>query len=755
MAALVESSTQILCMLDLEGSIVWCNGSMARVLGYGVSELIGVNLRSLVHPDDYDRLGQAQKSLASGAELSGIEARSRCRDGTWRALEWTVRADMARGFVYSAGRDVTERRENDEVLRQDEARLQAILDYSPSSIYVKDLQGRYLIVNRQWSRITGIPVAAAVGATDAEIWPSDAGSMAEQERILLDAGVPQVSDEQIHTRMGARHFRISRFPLFDEGGAAYAIGAIATDITARTAAETTLAGRERLLATVLQASPDIITLLKADASVEQVSGADSATLGAHYADVAERDLVARVHPDDMADVVAAFARMVEGKTSSVQVRFRVEHTDGHWVTLDTRGQVVSDENGAFAGAVIVSRDMTARIVSEQRLRDAREAAERASRTKSEFLSRMSHELRTPLNSVLGFAQLLQMDELPDEQSEAVDHILRAGRHLLDLIDEVLDIARIESGHLELMMTAVPVAGIVNDAVELTRLMADDAGISVRVTIDPDRDVVIRADRQRLLQVLLNLLSNAVKYNRPGGQVDVSCHESGPGRVRLVVTDTGQGISTEDDARVFTPFDRLGAEQSGIEGTGVGLALSQHLVQRMGGQIGFESVPNVGSTFFVELATATEAPDDLPESGAALGWSEGDAGADMVGSFRVLLMEDDMANLDLVERVLSRRPGIELLAAVRGGLGIELARKHRPDLILVDLHLPDMPGTAVLDRLAEDPTTAAIPVAVVGSDAAAQEVRQLLGRGVVGFLTKPFDVRALLSLVDAVRSARVG
>jgi PAS domain S-box-containing protein len=542
--------------------------------------------------------------------------------------------------------------------------------------------------------------------------------------------------------------------LLDEDGAPYAMGGIATDITARTEAERTLAGRERLLATVLQASPDIITLLDRDATIQHVSAADDGVLGRPYGDVAQPDLVARVHPDDVEAVVEAFARMVAGTVPDVQARFRVQHTDGHWVTLDSRGQAVVDDDGAFAGAVIVSRDMTARILSEQRLRDAREAAERASRTKSEFLSRMSHELRTPLNSILGFAQLLQMDELPEEQSEAVAHILRAGRHLLDLIDEVLDIARIESGHLELMMTAVPVPDIVNDAVELTRLMAEDAEVSIRVAIDPRSGVLISADRQRLLQVLLNLVSNAVKYNRPGGRVDISCHEPALGRVRLVVADTGLGIRAEDVDRVFTPFDRLGAEQSGVEGTGVGLALSQHLVQRMGGRIGFESVPDVGSSFFVELATASDTLDVLPDAPHALGWSNCAPTAEEGGVFRVLLMEDDVANLDLVERVLSRRPGVELLAAMHGGLGIELAREHMPDLILVDLHLPDMPGTAVLDQLGEDPTTAAIPVAVVGSDAAAHEVRQLLGRGVVGFLTKPFDVHALLSLLDAVRSARV-
>jgi PAS domain S-box-containing protein len=755
MAALVEFSTQILCMVDFEGTIVWCNESMTRILGYGPGELVGVSLRVLVHPDDFDVVRGTGEALASGAEVSGIQARSRCRDGTWRLLEWTAKADMSRGLLYSAARDVTEYREADETLRDDEARLRSILEYSPSSIFVKDLQGRYLIVNRQWSRTTGIPVENAIGANAKVSWPAEATAIAERERALLETGVPQISDERMNTRMGARHFRVSRFLLSDEAGTPYAMGGIATDITARTEAERTLAGRERLLATVLRASPDIITLIDRDGTVQQVSAADHGVLGRHFGEASEADLISQIHPDDVERVVEAFGPMVAGEVSSVQVRFRVQHADGHWVTLDCRGQALGDDSGGFAGAVNVMRDMTPRIMSEQRLRDAREAAERASRTKSEFLSRMSHELRTPLNSILGFAQLLQMDELPDEQSEAVAHILRAGRHLLDLIDEVLDIARIESGHLELMMTAVPVLGIVHDAVEFTRLAAESAGVTMEFEIDPGSEVLVTADRQRLLQVLLNLLSNGVKYNRPGGRVDVSCDESAPGRVRLVVTDTGQGIAPEDADRVFTAFDRLGAEQSDVEGTGVGLALSQHLVQRMGGRIGFESVPGVGSSFFVELATATDSPEVLPETGLALGWSEGAPAGDLTGSFRVLLMEDDAANLDLVERILSRRQGVELLAAMHGELGIELAREHLPDLILVDLHLPDMPGTAVLDRLGEDPATAAIPVAVVGSDAAAHEVRELLGRGVVGFLTKPFDVRALLSLVDVVRSARVG
>ncbi|HXQ60533.1 MAG TPA: PAS domain S-box protein [Acidimicrobiales bacterium] len=756
-AATLERSAQMLCKADDAGLIVWCNESMGRALGPAAlgdraTGPVGAGLADLVHRDDKMSVSAALDALRTGSDVSGLEVRLPDGEGRWRWYEWSARFEASRRVIYAAARDVTEDRENDEILRDDEVRLRGILEYSPASIFLKDLQGRYLIVNRQWSRVTGMPVDDVMGATSAECWPDDVALIAARERVLLETGVPLVTDDRLHTRAGVRHFRVARFLLLDDDGSPYAIGGLATDITDRTEAERALAGRERLLATVLQASPDIITLLDRDGAVQQVSAADHGVLGQKYGHVDKPDLLARVHPDDSDRVVDDFARMVAGTKPSVQTRFRVQHTEGHWVTLDTRGQAVFDDNGGFAGAVIVTRDMTVRIKSEQRLRDAREAAEQASRTKSEFLSRMSHELRTPLNSVLGFSQLLQMDELPEEQAGFVDHILRAGRHLLDLIDEVLDIARIESGHLELLMTAVAVTEIVNDAVELTRPMADGAEVSVRVVIGSGRDLLVHADRQRLLQVLLNLLSNAVKYNRPGGWVEVSCHEGAPGHLRLVVADNGHGIGAEDVDRVFTPFDRLGAELSGVEGTGVGLALSQHLVQRMGGGIGFESVVGMGSSFFVELAMATDAPDDLSDA-PVRGWSGGIGGGDDTGAFRVLLMEDDVANLELVERVLARRPGIELLAAMQGSLGLELAREHKPDLILVDLHLPDMPGTAVLDRLSEDPATSAIPVAVVGGDAAVHGVRQLLGRGVVGFLTKPFDVRALLSLVDAVRSSR--
>ncbi|MHB8594950.1 MAG: hybrid sensor histidine kinase/response regulator, partial [Acidimicrobiales bacterium] len=360
----------------------------------------------------------------------------------------------------------------------------------------------------------------------------------------------------------------------------------------------------------------------------------------------------------------------------------------------------------------MSRDITADLEFEDELRAAVVAAEQASKAKSAFLSRMSHELRTPLNSVLGFAQLLDMDELDEQQHGSVRHILRAGQHLLNLIDEVLDIARIESGRLDLAVEAVPVVGVVRDAVDLTSPLATDRGVEITVELGAcPAHAHVLADRRRLMQVLLNLLSNGVKYNEYGGTVVVSV-EPADERIRITVADTGPGIDPDDLGRVFEPFDRLGAERSGVEGTGVGLTLSKHLVDEMGGAIEVVSELGAGAAFSVVLAAAT-APDVpgpivLPGGDANLTRPE--------GALRVLHVEDNLANLELVEQILARYGSVELFASMYGGLGLELAREHRPDLVLLDLHLPDISGTEVLQRLRDSPETAGVPVVIVSADA---------------------------------------
>ena len=381
---------------------------------------------------------------------------------------------------------------------------------------------------------------------------------------------------------------------------------------------------------------------------------------------------------------------------------------------------------------------------EQGQRLAREAAEAANRSKSEFLSRMSHELRTPLNAVLGFAQLLELDSLEPSQRESVNHILKGGRHLLSLINEVLDIARIETGNFSLSPEPVAAKDVVGDVLDLMRPLAQHHGITVSDDGAVSCQSFVMADAQRLRQILLNLVNNAIKYNRVGGTVSIACQPAGDGELRISVSDTGPGIEEDRIGLLFTPFERLGAEHTEIEGTGVGLALSRRLAEVMGGTLDVETTVGRGSTFWVQLPMAedpmTEHFDVAPAEPVV-------AEVEPRGSHTVLYIEDNLSNLRLVERVFESRPDVELITAGQGRLGLDLARQHRPALVLLDLHLPDINGNEVLEQLRADPATAAMPVIMLSADATARQSQRLLAAGADAYLTKPLDVRALLSLLD--------
>jgi CheY-like chemotaxis protein len=378
------------------------------------------------------------------------------------------------------------------------------------------------------------------------------------------------------------------------------------------------------------------------------------------------------------------------------------------------------------------------------LESARAAADSANLAKSQFLSRMSHELRTPLNAVLGFAQLLELREQSPDDRDAVEHILRGGNHLLALINEVLDLSRIEAGDMTLSPEPVHVADVVDEAIGLVRPLA--AGRSVTLTVDHQRPCPhhVLADRQRLKQVLLNLLSNAVKYNRFGGTVVVGCVEVGD-RVRLQVTDTGPGISADDVGRLFVPFERLGAAATEVEGTGIGLALSRRLAEAMGGTLDVDSVAGEGSTFWIELPQV----EGTVERYERLAGEPMPPRVDVDHRHLVLYIEDNLANVKLAERVFAERGDIELMPVMQGRLGVELARQHRPELILVDLHLPDIPGDEVLQALRTDPLTRPIPVIIVSADASPGRIERLRAAGATAYVTKPFNVRELIRTVGHI------
>jgi PAS domain S-box-containing protein len=507
---------------------------------------------------------------------------------------------------------------------------------------------------------------------------------------------------------------------------------------------------------LIEHASDFVTIVDRRGRIQYASPSVERVLGYPPEEVLGSGPERLMHPDDLAMARQTIDEVFDHPGEAFRAELRIRHRDGSWRIIENLARTLRDDSGE-AGAVANARDVTDRKAAEVALQEAKDEADRANRAKSEFLSRMSHELRTPMNSILGFAQLLAFEELSASQKRAVERIRAAGDHLLRLINEVLDLARIEAGRQALSIEPVKVAGLMRETLDLARPIASQYERELSEEIPPEADRYVLADRQRLTQVLLNLVTNAIKYNRAGGGVRFLCRvdEGTPRGVRVVigVWDNGPGIATERLGELFTPFARLGAEGSGIEGTGLGLSLSKRLVEAMGGEIRVDTVPDVGSTFWVELPLASSPMESLPDGAPSSGALAKEFAIRRPA--RILYIEDNLANLDLIESIFASFPGVRLVPALQGRLGLELAREHRPDLILLDLHLPDLSGEVVLRSLRDEPQTSSIPVVVISADATPGQIPRLRAAGVQEYLTKPIDVQRFLETVQNLLSDPAG
>jgi PAS domain S-box-containing protein len=417
--------------------------------------------------------------------------------------------------------------------------------------------------------------------------------------------------------------------------------------------------------------------------------------------------------------------------------------DGTEIPVEISLSPLQTENGMMVSSAI--RDISQRRRIEHELARARQEEQAASRAKSDFLSSMSHELRTPLNAVIGFAQILEMegaDILTARQREYLDYIRSGGEHLLKLVNEVLDLSKIEAGRLNLAVEPINVFDALEQIHQTMVPIADKAGIRFDLLL-PEEIADVKADRLRLHQVLLNLVSNAIKYNRPGGRVAVTARAAADDRIEFVVTDTGLGISPQRQKDLFQPFQRLGAEHSAIEGTGLGLSLSRRLVEAMGGTIGLTSEPGQGSRVWFELPSepgtqrtshsAAAAPAVLPGAQAR--------------TYSLLHIDDNPISIRLMESIIRTLPQVRMMSAGTPQLGLEIAKAHRPDIILLDLHLPEMDGFQVLAKLKEMAETRDIPVLALTASAYPGDIKRGLTAGFFRYLTKPIDIKALFTAID--------
>lgn len=799
--ALTENSLDTVSILATDGTIRYKSASVVRELGWTSEEIEGRSIFDFIHPGDQPgALAQLQR-LTEGElhSLETVELRFRHKDGSWRVLESLVQNHLdepAVAGLVANSRDITDRKAAEEALRASEERfrlmVESVKDYA---IILLDPDGRIVEWNPGAERVKGYAEQEILGEHFSLFYPEEDQARGKPGRMLEIAGREgHYEDEDWRVRKDGSQFWASVVitALRNEAGKLVGFAKITRDLTERHEREERLQRQ----AEMVQLLQHVAVAANEAASVEEVlqdtieyvctqagftaghayarAGGGSEELiptGLWYLEDEERlaafrratesrrfprgvGLPGRVlvsgKTEWMSDVTGdrdflrresashaglragiAFPVLAGEESVAVLEFFSEEEISPDSILLDTMANI-----GTQLGRVFERKQAEADVLR------AKEEAERANLAKSEFLSRMSHELRTPMNAILGFAQLLEMEARTEEDQESVEQILRAGRHLLALIDEVLDIARIEAGHMTLSLEPVGIGGMLQETRDMVRRMAVEHRVRLRVE---DCERYVQADQQRLKQVLLNLLSNAIKYNREGGTVTITCEERPKSRLRIAVADTGRGIAPEKLQRLFLPFDRLDAELEGMaEGTGLGLSLSKGLVEAMGGTLGVQSTAGQGSTFWLDLPLAAapmheeESVDDAAEGGAA---------ETREVESTVLLIEDNLSNVRLIERVLTQRPGIRLLAAMQGRLGLELAEQHRPDLILLDVHLPDLRGDQVLEQLRRTPHLRDVPVVVVSADATERQTRQMFDAGARDYLTKPLDVRRLLDVLD--------
>jgi len=700
-----------------DGRRVWAEVRLRRVTIGGVD-------RILATARDINDRKRAEEALRDANEELELRVASRTEELA------TSNAALAQ--------EVHEHARAKEALLQRTRELEGIFHALPDLYFRLSRDLRILDYRASSNDRLYVPPDAFLGKRLRDVLPDDIVDRFDDALAGARPGELATSEYQLPAGDELRDYEARFFPL-DDGTHI----SVVRDITERKHAERALREREEHFRRLIENTSDFVMIVDETAAITYVGPSVTRMLGYAPEEVMGTRPADLVHPDDVPNVMREFQWILDNPGQTLTSTFRIRHKDGSYRVFENLGRTLSPDS-AEQGVVANGRDVTERKMGEAALARAKEDAERANRAKSEFLSRMSHELRTPMNSILGFAQLLARADLPVQQVKAVSHILKAGRHLLNLINEVLEIARIEAGRENFSLEPVALASVMQEAFGLVRPLAQQWEVELREGAWP-RDAFVQADRQRLVQVLLNLLSNAIKYNRRGGYVRLTASVTpakAGGTWTVRVEDSGRGIPAERAGQLFTPFARLGAEQTDVEGTGLGLALSRRLCEAMGGDLALERTDDSGSVFRLELAVATDPLGALEETGTF---------AVPVGPHRaatLLYVEDNLANLSLVDTILLSRPGWRTLPALQGQLGVELAREHTPDIILLDLHLPDIPGEEVLRRLRGDARTARIPIVVVSADATPQSLDRLRAAGADAYLTKPLDVDDFLRVVES-------
>ena len=757
-----------------DGVLDYGNRQWREFTGASPDETGLVRYGSFVHPDDL--AGLRAKWAASVATGALFEAETRLRRVSDGAYCWFLaRARPIRdrdGRVarwFGTATEITERKQTEEALAATAERLRLTIDAARLGPWEWNVETGQVLWSPEHNAMYDIPREQSVGDFEVgmlRVHPEDRQAVIESMQAAMAERRDAVSEMRSVHRDGSVRWLVTRGrTVYDETGKPLRMIGVVQDVTERKAADEALRQSEERFRLANIHSPFPVALVAEDGEILQINPVWSQLSGYPAQELTSVEAwTQRAYPAaaSRVDVQQFIGKLWDRRTPVEDPGRRIRCADGTERIWDFSSVGIGRLRDGRRLILTTAIDVTERHHAEAKLRaakleadaakeaaeNAREEAEQANRAKSGFLSRMSHELRTPLNAILGFSQVLALGSLGEDDRQCVEQIHQGGKHLLSLIDEVLNLARVEAGELALKPAALAFEKIGWECVSFVAKLAQASQVECAVEPGADGDVRIWADEQRLRQVLFNLLGNAIKYNRPGGRVSLRCERTPDGRVRLSVVDTGGGIPPEGLARLFVPFERLGQEFGGVEGTGLGLVVSRRLAEAMGGRLGAESQAGVGSTFWVELPMA---PETGPGQMVNARSSAPEANAPGAATPATLLyIEDHASNLHVLRSVVGRlRPHWRLLAEKSGESGLAQARASLPTVILLDLELPGMKGDAVFRALRADPRTRRIPVLLLSADATAVSRERMLGLGVEGYLTKPFVVTELLEKLDAL------
>ena len=761
LSQIVNQSPVSIIMTDIHGHIEYINKATTNNLGYSFEDVKGLNPSIWKSGNtDLSEYEQLWETALSGKKWRG-EFLNKRKDGELIYESSTVfpifDSNQTITNLVAIQEDITERKKAEADLRL----FQTVFDSAVNGRLITDLEGKIIYCNQYYADMHHTSKDEIIGSNCLE-QVSDISRPQYQiirKRLLQTGTISAVEIE--HKRKDGNTFPglVNSSVIRDEKGKDKYISITILDISDRKQIENEIIelnlkleekvkGRTlelqsamNRLETFFEVSLDMLCIANQNGRFVKLSKAFEDVLHYTREDMEGQEFLKFIHPDDIQSTIEAMQTLQgQNKVFSFVNRYRTKEGDYRFI------EWYASPVGEYVYAV--ARDITDRKERELELINARKIAEEANASKSVFLSRMSHELRTPMNSILGFAQLLEMSDMNEMQESSVRHILHSGKHLLGLINEVLDIARIETGKISLSIEQVNVTASLKEVCALMEPLSQRNAVELVLGESLSENLYVRADQQRTVQIMTNLINNAIKYNHSGGKVFIEQSlvkgSKGQEMVRITIKDTGIGIKQEDLGRLFTPFERIGAQNTEIEGTGLGLAVVKELIGVLGGELGVNSAVNEGSEFWVELPkcdsedvhTHEEIEDELMKM------------ENNSNTATILYIEDNAMNISLVEDIFKiKRPGYRLMTTTMGSEAVDLATEHRPRLILLDLDLPDMHGSLVLKQLKENEETKGIPVVVVSADATKVQIKNLMSSGAERYITKPFDITEFLTVVD--------